>query len=92
LSAGRSRPLGEHATPYLLLDARYEKVRQNGIVQDAAILIAVRVGAYGNLRRPAIAGRRVLGVSVALSEHEVHWRDFLKSLVERGLAGVRLCD
>jgi transposase-like protein len=90
LSAWRSRPLDGQATPYLLLDARYEKVRRGGIVQDAAVLIAVGVGADGNLRRPPVAGRRVLGVSVAISEHEVHWREFLKSLVERGLSGVRL--
>jgi transposase-like protein len=78
LEAWRSRPLCQ--TPYLLLDARYEKVRQYGIVRDAAVLVAVGVGQDGK--------RRVLGVSVALSEHEAHWRQFLKSLVERGLSGV----
>jgi len=82
LSAWRSRPLDGQATPYLLLDARYEKVRRGGIVQDAAVLIAVEVGADGK--------RRVLGVSVAISEHEVQWREFLRGLVERGLSGVRL--
>jgi transposase-like protein len=80
LSAWRDRPLRE--TPYLILDARYEKVRQGGIVQSAAVLIAVGVGLDGK--------RQILGVSVALSEQETHWRDFLKSLVERGLCGVRL--
>src|SRR5690606_20976339 len=34
--------------------------------------------------------RMVLGVSVSLSEHEVHWRSFLQSLVQRGLSGVQL--
>jgi len=82
LSAWRSRPLGAQATPYLLLDARYEKVRQNGMVQDAAVLIAVGVGGDGK--------RRILGVSVAISEHEVSWRAFLMGLLERGLAGVQL--
>lgn len=82
LSAWRERPLGGQATPYLILDARYEKVRQNGIVRDAAVLIAVGVGEDGK--------RRVLGVSVSLSEHEVHWRAFLKSLAERGLSGVQM--
>ena len=77
---GRERPLGE--TPYLILDARYEKVRQNGLVQSAAVLVAVGVTNDGK--------RQVLGVSVALSEHEAHWRQFLKGLVERGLSGVRL--
>lgn len=80
LSAWRDRPLG--MSPYLFLDARYEKVRRNGSVQDAAVLIAVGVDVEGR--------RQVLGVSVSLSEHEVHWRDFLLSLAERGLAGVQL--
>lgn len=80
LEAWRSRPLS--ACPYLLLDARYEKVRQGGLVQDAAVLIAVGVDTQGK--------RSVLGVSVALSEKEVHWRQFLQSLVSRGLCGVRL--
>jgi transposase-like protein len=82
LAAWRSRPLGGQATPYLLLDARYEKVRQAGTVRDAAVLIAMGVGEDGK--------RRILGVSVAVSEHEVHWREFLRDLVERGLSGVRL--
>jgi transposase-like protein len=82
LSAWRERPLGGQVTPYLILDARYEKVRQNGLVQDAAVLIAVGVGQDGK--------RRIVGVSVSLSEHEVHWRAFLKSLVERGLSGVQM--
>ena len=80
LEAWRRRPLA--ACPYLLLDARYEKVRQGGIVQDAAVLIAMGVDAAGK--------RSVLGVSVALSEQETHWRQFLQSLVGRGLCGVRL--
>lgn len=80
LQAWRSRPLS--ACPYLLLDARYEKVRQGGLVQDAAVLIAVGIDTQGR--------RSVLGVSVALSEQEVHWRQFLQGLVSRGLCGVRL--
>jgi putative transposase len=80
LAAWRSRPL--EPQPYVYLDARYERVRQGGIVQKAAVLIAVGVDESGK--------RSVLGVSVALSEHEVHWRTFLQSLVTRGLCGVRL--
>ena len=80
LEAWRNRPLA--ACPYVYLDARYERVRQNGLVQKAAVLIAVGVDEAGK--------RTVLGVSVALSEHEVHWRTFLQSLVARGLCGVRL--
>ena len=80
LEAWRNRPLGE--VPYVYLDARYEKVRIEGQVRDAAVLIAAGVGLDGK--------RTLLGVSVSLSEQEVHWRTFLESLVQRGLRGVRL--
>ena len=80
LAAWRERPLG--ATPYVLLDARYESVREAGQIVDCAVLVAVGIAADGK--------RRVLGVSVALSEAEVHWRSFLDSLIRRGLSGVKL--
>jgi len=80
LEAWRTRPLG--ATPYLILDARYEKVRHGGQVVDCAVLMAVGVREDGK--------RSVLGCSVSLSEAEVHWRSFLESLVARGMHGVRL--
>lgn len=80
LQKWRERPLG--AFPYLILDARYEKVRQNGQVLDCAVLLALGVGADGK--------RTILGVSAALSEAEVHWRTFLQSLVQRGLQRVQL--
>jgi putative transposase len=80
LEAWRKRPLGEIV--YLFLDARYEKVRLDGQIRDAAILIASGVDPAGK--------RRILGVSVSLSEQEVHWRAFLQSLVARGLGGVQL--
>jgi putative transposase len=79
-AAWRERPLGQMR--YLYLDARYEKVRQDGQVRDATVLMAMGVNREGK--------REVLGVSVSLSEHEVHWRTFLNSLVARGLAGVQL--
>ena len=79
LAAWRERPLGE--TPYVLLDARYERIRESGRLIDCAVLVAVGVAADGK--------RRVLGVSVAFSEAEVHWRAFLDSLVQRGLRGVK---
>lgn len=78
LEAWRSRELGE--VKYLILDARYEKMRHGGVVRDAAVLSAIGIGPDER--------RRVLGVSVALSEAEVHWRDFLESLVVRGMRGV----
>jgi transposase-like protein len=80
LAAWRSRPLGE--CPYVVLDARYEQVRVAGAVRDVAVLIAVGIDRAGQ--------RAVLGVSVSLSEAEVHWREFLSGLVARGLRGVRL--
>jgi len=76
----RTRPLSEIV--YLLLDARYEKVRVAGTVVSCALLVATGITADGQ--------RTVLGVSVSLSEAEVHWREFLASLQERGLHGVRL--
>jgi putative transposase len=79
LEAWRGRKLGE--VRYLFLDARYEKSRQGGVVRDAAVLSAIGVGADGR--------RSILGVSVALSEAEVHWRAFLENLVGRGMRGVR---
>ncbi len=80
LEAWRSRPLGRYR--YVVLDARYEKVRQGGQVLDAAVLIANGVDAEGH--------RDVLGCSVSLSEAEVHWRTFLSGLKERGLHGLEL--
>lgn len=79
LQAWRSRPLG--AFPYLVLDARYEKVRHGGQLLDCAILIALGIDPQGK--------RCILGVSVALSEAEVHWRQFLQSLQQRGLHGLQ---
>jgi transposase-like protein len=64
LEARRKRPLGEIV--YLYLDARYEKVRVDGQIRDAAILIASGVGRDGK--------RRILGTSVSMSEAEVHWQ------------------
>jgi putative transposase len=79
LSAWRARPLGEF--PYLILDARYEKVRHGGSVVSLAVLVAIGITSDGK--------RSILGVSVSLSEAEVHWREFLASLQDRGLHGVR---
>lgn len=80
LGLWRNRPLGE--IPYLLLDARYEKVRMNGSVVPCAVLVATGVQADGK--------RSVLGVEVSMSEAEIHWREFLLSLKKRGMHGVKL--
>ncbi len=80
LEAWRNRPLGE--VRYLILDARYEKVRHGGSVVSCALLTAIGVLPTGK--------RAILGVSVSLSEAEVHWRSFLQSLLDRGMHGVKL--
>ena len=80
LDQWRKRPLG--AYPYVYLDARYEKVRHNGSVVDVAVLVAIGVAESGH--------RQILGTSIALSEQEAHWRDFLRSLQDRHLHGVQL--
>ncbi len=80
LQKWRSRPLGHFK--YLILDARYEKIRHGGSLVDCAVLTAIGVDPEGR--------RSVLGVSVSLSEAEVHWREFFKSLLGRGLHGVVL--
>lgn len=80
LQEWRERPLGEIA--YLFLDARYEKVRESSQIRDAAVLVATGIDSGGQ--------RQVLGVSVSLSEHETHWKAFLKSLKDRGMHGVKL--
>lgn len=80
LAPWRSRELGSF--PYVYLDARYEKVRYGGTVITVAVLIAVGVALSGH--------REILGVSVELSENEIHWRQFLSELKDRGLHGVLL--
>jgi transposase-like protein len=80
LQEWRERPLAEIV--YLYLDARYEKVRIAGQVRDVAVLVATGITREGE--------RQILGVSVLLSEHEVHWKVFLKSLKDRGLHGMEL--
>jgi transposase-like protein len=80
LQEWRERPLEE--ITYLYVDARYEKVRAAGQVRDGAVLMATGITPQGE--------RQVLGVSVSLSEHESHWRTFLKGLKDRGMSGVKL--
>jgi putative transposase len=77
----RGRPLAAEY-PYVWLDARYEKVREDGRVQGMAVVVAYGVRADGV--------REVLGVDVTTGEHVVFWRAFLQSLIARGMRGVRL--
>ena len=81
VAAFRTRPLtGEHR--YLWVDATYHKVRVDGRVISQATVVAIGVTSDGE--------RQVLGVDVGPSEDRAFWTAFLRSLVKRGLKGVRL--
>jgi len=73
------RPLTE-AFPYLILDARYERVREAGVISNHAVLIAIGIDWDGR--------RQVLAVELANRESRSSWRDFLLALRARGLNGV----
>jgi putative transposase len=82
LSAFRSRPLDHVRFPYVYLDATYCKARVEHQIVSRAVVVATGITEDG--------GREVLGVMVGDSETEAFWTEFLRSLRERGLAGVRL--
>lgn len=81
VEAFRQRPL-ETTYPYVWLDAKYVKVREGDRVVSMAVVVATGVRADGD--------REVLGLDVGLSEEAAFWTTFLRSLVARGLQGVRL--
>jgi len=81
VTAFRTRPL-EGRYPYLWLDAKVEKVRAGGRVEHRALVVAYGVDQAGQ--------REVIGLDVGAAETEAFWREFLRSLVRRGLAGVQL--
>ena len=70
----------EEAYPYLILDARYEKVRVDGVIQSQAVLLAIGINWDGR--------RQVLGVELANRESRSSWKEFLTGLKTRGLQGV----
>src|SRR5574340_27373 len=80
--AFRERRLDEHRYPYVWLDAKVEKVREGGRIVSIALLVAIAVNERGE--------REVLGLDVAAGETGASWTAFLRSLVGRGLTGVRL--
>jgi len=83
VAAFRGRSLAGEVYPYCWLDATYVKVREAGRVVSMAVLVATGVAVTGE--------RRVLGIELAAGNDEGSaWPAFLRSLVERGLAGVRL--
>ena len=75
-----TRPLG--VCPYVFMDARFEKVRENGRIVSKAVLVAVGVTQEGR--------RELLGFTVASGEDTDTWDAFLRTLVARGLKGVQL--
>ena len=79
LDAFAKRPLAE-PFPYLILDARYEKVREGGVVMSQAVLIAIGIDWDGR--------RQILAVDMASRESRSSWKDFLLGLRRRGLNGV----
>jgi putative transposase len=72
----------EEDYPYLILDARYEKVREDGVVRSQAVQMAIGINREGR--------RCVLAVGLANRESTVSWRDFLLAMKQRGLRGVEL--
>lgn len=70
----------EEPYPYLILDARYEKVRIDGVIRSQAVLIAIGINWEGR--------RQVLGVELANRESASSWKEFLRRLKDRGLHGV----
>lgn len=70
----------EEEYPYMILDARYEKVRQEGIIRSRAVLVALGVDWEGR--------RQILGVELANRESNSSWKEFLLRLKSRGLRGV----
>lgn len=81
VEAFRTRPL-EGDFPYLWLDAKQLKVRSRGHVRSKALVVAYAVHETGR--------REVIGIDLGEIETEAYWTEFLRSLVGRGLAGVRL--
>ena len=81
VNAFLQRPL-EGAWPYLWLDATYIKVREGGRIISRTVIVAVAVNEEGK--------REVLGVAAGPSEAEPFWTEFLRSLADRGLRGVKL--
>jgi putative transposase len=70
----------EESYPYLILDARYEKVREEGVIRSQAVLIAIGINWDGH--------RQVLAVELANRESASSWKEFLVRLKQRGLHGV----
>lgn len=82
VAAFRDRPLSHIAFPYVFLDATYCKTRVDHRIVSQAVVIATGISADGR--------REVLGFQVGDSEDTAFWTEFLRSLRQRGLSGVKL--
>ncbi|HYP13993.1 MAG TPA: IS256 family transposase [Bryobacteraceae bacterium] len=70
----------EDAYPYVILDARYEKVREDGVIRSQAVMVAIGIDWEGR--------RCILAVELANRESATSWKDFILALKQRGLSGV----
>lgn len=77
-----NRSLDEHTYPFVLVDALYTKVRENGRVRSRAVLMATGVNEKGY--------REILGIRIGNSESQDSWNNFFSWLKQRGLQGVDL--
>ncbi len=80
IEAWLNRPLSDDQYPFLLVDAMYLKVREDGRVRSRGVMIAVGINADGY--------REVLGMMVGDTESEASWSEFFSRLKDRGLNGV----
>ena len=78
----RNRPLADHSYPYLFVDGVWHKRTWGGSVENVSVLVAIGVDDTGH--------REVIGVAEGMKEDKASWEGFLRSLIERGLKGVRL--
>jgi transposase-like protein len=80
ISRWRNRELAQNY-PYLVIDARYEDIRNEGIVMSQAVLVVVGISASGH--------REILSVDIGNSENEQEWSAIFQRLKSRGLSGVQ---
>ena len=78
----RNRPLTDRSYPYLFVDGVWHKRAWGGSVENVSVLVAIGVDDTGH--------REVIGVTEGMKEDKASWEQFIRSLIERGLKGVRL--
>ncbi len=78
----RNRPLAAHSYPYLFVDGVWHKRTWGGSVENVSVLVAIGVDDAGH--------REVVGVAEGMKEDKASWEQFVRSMIERGLRGVRL--